>query len=559
MSGELASYCCDVEHCPVDPHDEESVTTVPWAATSPGVYEDMVACLLCHMSPETRRIDGSGGDGGRDCQFDTPAGLVAFELKSFSGRMTPGRRRQVGRSLSRAALLDPVRWELIVPIDPTPRELKWFKALAGTVSFSIEWRGRTWLDTRFAERPFIASYYLGDTRQEVIDLLRDLQKEEAGLAGGVPDAMTRVETLVRRANQLDPHYRVAIASDGKTTTVTIRPAYTGAEVDRPITIRAEFAFPTTTEEGRAKAAEFERSLDFGTPVDLAGDHVPQVTVDAPAGLGGTFMGPTVTLGPGRPVTDKPLDMVVKLLDPSGRDVAVLPIHLIPQSSGRKGSILRGTDRSGYVEADVEIDVGEGKYRVALRVNGTTFVPHDFAPAARFLAEFHAPNHVVVAESDRVAGSDPYSCPPEAILPEWVATLVTDLAIIQVNAGKVQEVSGDMTAQDAINAAGGVRLLRGMETGLPWTSAEAGLRASAPLEMRKQLAEGVIRFEKVVDEPVVIRVCGVLYPVGHRYHFLGLARVDPASIAALVADPLTEDIRIKLRPDAEASATVRLVE
>lgn len=535
------------------------MTAIPWATTSPNVYEDMVACLLCHMNPETRRIDGSGGDGGRDCQWEKSTGLVAFELKSFSGRMILGRRRQVARSLSRAALLNPVRWELVVPIDHTPEELEWFKKLAGTVVFPIEWRGRTWLDTRFAERPFIAGYFLGDTRQEVIDLLRELQKEDAGLALGVPDAVARFETLVRRANELDPHYRFAIASDGKTTTVSIHPAYAGAELDRPITVSAKFTFPTTTAEGRAKAVEFQRSLDFGTPVDLLGEYVPHVAVDAPAGLGGTFAGPTINLGPSRPATDKPLDMVFRLLDPTGRNVAELPVQLIPQSSGRKGTILRGSDRSGHVQVDVEIDVRDGKYRIAFRVDWDTFVPHDFAAAARFLAEYHAPNHVVVAESDRVAASDPFPCPADELLPGRVATFVTELAIIQANAGLVQEVSGDITGQDAMNAAGGVRLLRGMEADFPWTSAEAGLRASASLAARRQMAEEVIRLEMVIDEPVVIRMCGTLYPIGHRHHLLAMARVDPTSMEALVADHLAEDIRIKLRPDPGTSATVRLVE
>ena len=43
----------------------------------------------------------------------------AFELKPFTGRMTSGLRKQVDQSLTRAAILDPARWSLIMPIDPT--------------------------------------------------------------------------------------------------------------------------------------------------------------------------------------------------------------------------------------------------------------------------------------------------------------------------------------------------------------------------------------------------------------------------------------------------------
>ena len=67
----------------------------------------------------------------------------AFELKSFTGRMTSSRRRQVERSLKRAAILDPARWSLIVPIDPTPAEDRWFRQLGEMLyGFPIAWLGR---------------------------------------------------------------------------------------------------------------------------------------------------------------------------------------------------------------------------------------------------------------------------------------------------------------------------------------------------------------------------------------------------------------------------------
>ena len=61
-------------------------------------------------------------DGGQDGQITD-----AFKLKSFTGRMTSGRRKQVERSLNRAAALGPTQWTLVVPIDPTPAEEKWFR------------------------------------------------------------------------------------------------------------------------------------------------------------------------------------------------------------------------------------------------------------------------------------------------------------------------------------------------------------------------------------------------------------------------------------------------
>ena len=69
-------------------------------ARSPGKYEDMVSVLLSRLR-QTRRVDGSGGDGGRDCYFTDEHGTDAYELKSFTGRMEKAQRQQVKRSLGR--------------------------------------------------------------------------------------------------------------------------------------------------------------------------------------------------------------------------------------------------------------------------------------------------------------------------------------------------------------------------------------------------------------------------------------------------------------------------
>lgn len=76
---------------------------VLWEALEPGTYEDMVSVLIGRLHPESQRIDGSGGDGGRDVQVPTGNGPVIFELKSFTGRMHASRRRQVEASLVRAS------------------------------------------------------------------------------------------------------------------------------------------------------------------------------------------------------------------------------------------------------------------------------------------------------------------------------------------------------------------------------------------------------------------------------------------------------------------------
>jgi len=315
-------------------------------------------------------------------------------------------------------------------------------------------------------------------------------------------------------------------------------------------VEGQFRIPTTTDEGRAKADEFQRALDFGTPVELSGDLVPSMSIDAPAGLGGTFEGPTVSMGQSRPVTKEPLDLVYTVSGPDGQPRANLTIRHTPESSGLRGTVLRGQDRAGYINSELVIDVIGGQYHIKFKSNWETFVPHDFAPIARFLAEYHSPNTVSVAKDDGKMRSDSTDCGTEVHVPVWVAEFVTNLAMIQAAAGIVREVSGDIDANDATNADGAVALLRGREVPIPWTEATVGLRSTAPLETRSQMAKVAIRFETTINAPVTLDICGTTYPVGHRYRSRGVARVDPRSLGALLAESLESDIEIVILPDPD---------
>src|SRR5215472_14907067 len=125
---------------------------------NPTVYEDMVAVLISRLHPEAQRIDGSGGDGGRDVQLPLPTGLEIFELKSFTGRMTPARRRQVEKSLARAAKHEPKAWHLVVPINHNPDELQWFMRITDPYPFECDWLGLDWLDKHIADHRSLPRY-----------------------------------------------------------------------------------------------------------------------------------------------------------------------------------------------------------------------------------------------------------------------------------------------------------------------------------------------------------------------------------------------------------------
>ena len=70
--------------------------SIRWEDLARQKFEDMVSVLLSRLHPDSQRIDGKGGDGGRDVQIvHSGDGSIAdaFELKSFAGRVGPVQRK----------------------------------------------------------------------------------------------------------------------------------------------------------------------------------------------------------------------------------------------------------------------------------------------------------------------------------------------------------------------------------------------------------------------------------------------------------------------------------
>ena len=188
--------------------------SIRWDDFEPQGYEDMVSVLLSRLHPDAQRIDGKGGDGGRDVQIVSGQdGQItdAFELKFFTGRMMSGQRKQVERSLKRATALGPAQWTLVVPIDPTPAEEKWFRQLGTGYCFPTRWYGKTWLDENMSAFPDIRRYFFEGAEAEVVRLLLELREEQA-MVTSVPDVVGRAQTLRKRLNPNPPKEGVGSAS-----------------------------------------------------------------------------------------------------------------------------------------------------------------------------------------------------------------------------------------------------------------------------------------------------------------------------------------------------------
>ena len=89
-----------------------------------------------------------------------------------------------------------------MPIDPTPDELKWFEKLAGDRTFPIRWIGKTWLNEKMAAHDDVRRYFCEEKEHEVVNLLLELQMEEAEITTAMA-AVERLGKLHQRLNQID--------------------------------------------------------------------------------------------------------------------------------------------------------------------------------------------------------------------------------------------------------------------------------------------------------------------------------------------------------------------
>jgi hypothetical protein len=368
--------------------------------SSPTKYEDMVSVLLSVLDQRVIRVDGSGGDGGKDVYFPAPEGLLVYELKSFTGRFTKNRENQVKRSFAKARTLEPKSWTLVCPIDLTNSERARFEKVTAGAEFECQWFGKTWLDARMAEHPEVARYFLADVHTELEDLARLFQHEQAALVNGIPDALERMEKLSRLCAELSPFYRIDIATDTATgsATATLTPKYPGAERDDPISVRASLAFPDQ-ESAESTQAMLQAAYDFGEGAEVPSAYVTNVLVTAPAGLGGEYTQGQLSIAPAvlQGVPEFRLHMVVT--EPDGGNAVMLPLSGRVKTAGAKGLVAHLSDSAQTMSVTLRINVAELQLNARYRVDVHPGLPEALLPSLRLIAAMKDDNLVVLNMPD----------------------------------------------------------------------------------------------------------------------------------------------------------------
>lgn len=529
---------------------------VRWEDLDATTYENLCAVLISRLHADVRRIDGSGGDGGRDVQVPTANGSIIYEMKSFTGRISAGRRRQVEKSLARAAWHNPISWNLVVPIDPTPTELNWFERIAKDVPFKCQWLGRTWLDEKISAHRDIISYYLEGSKDEVIGILRELSQEQGALTRGASDAVDRMKALSRRLNLLDPHYSFGLSVDKEgSAAISVWPKYPGAEHDRPLTIKTLVSFPNT-DRGKAAAREFQEAIDYGRSTVIDPSYVEILDIDMPIGMGGAFPGAEIRIGSNKPQSATDLRVQVRIVDGNGRTVAQLPFVEVARNSGLRGGDLQMCDTTGAINLKLSL-AGPGRpvsLKLSYRMPKDT-LPGLILPALKFLSQFRPPHSIVILMGDKEAAAPFPIDKPIKNAATAAVSLFQALEDIQRASGVYFAVPATFSAQELRDIRLAQRLLSGETVIDKWTEMTISSTAGAIPSLRAAVERGPGPL--IAETEFTLNIAGQEIPLGFTRQVLPTIVVAEWPVVPDDASPETP-VDITFQPGADDSATIVLI-
>ena len=512
--------------------------------------------LISRLHPEAQRIDGSGGDGGRDVQLPLPSGLEIFELKSFTGRVTPTRRRQVAKSLREAAKHSPRAWHFVVPINHSPAELKWFEELTKKYSFPCDWLGQDWLNGHMADHPELRRYYVEGSSDEIVAALLELNKEQAYLAGGLPDAVQRITVLTARLNELDPHYMFAFsASPVDGTNITVLPRYPGAEKDRPIRIQASFNFPDTA-AGQAAAAALSDTFGYGTPGTVAEEFVSSVKIEGISGLDTAFSTGKLAFGAAEIAPDANMpEIALRLVNEHGIVITQLPLKIVSLNKGIHGGDVALADYSEVVSVTMRLHVPTHQFTLNYRFTAPeTILPGALLPGLQFLCGVRSGFYLVVLFNGEPQGpptSDPQSLPEELV---GYTRLATDLDEIQRKSSIYFPMPRSLSHEEQEGIITAKQLLAGQIVSAEWTSSRMTMPAKS-LEGLKELASREAPLWARL--PYILSVEGRNYPLGYILRSQATARVEDWPKLPENADP-DMDVEVTFLPGSDQTMTMKLL-
>jgi hypothetical protein len=522
---------------------------VRWAELDDELYERAVAVLLSCIHPEAQRIDGAGGDDGRDVQLIGGKRLDLFQLKYFVGRIdnARGRRRQVERSLAKAATHGPNSWTVVVPIDPSPAEDTWFEKLRSLYSFPLSWMGLTELDRAMAQHPYVARYFFESAADEAIRLVREIAAEKTELTGGTEEAATRMRNTSSRLNEIDPYYRFDIEIVGGLVSFKIVPRFVGAELERPIVVRFIRKLPLTP-AGAQFEEQLSQAFEFGEPLSVRATAIDGIEISGVEGVPHHLENVNIEI---TPVAQTGWSVRGRLsaVSPHGSVIASIPIHFDRRQVGTRGGTLFGRDATGNLSVSFRFDRALSHASSSIDFKAPRDqLPSTVLPLLSLLAQLGSPNLAVIDidGAGRLTGAAPID---GLDVPGQYVELVRMLDHLQTSTGSYFPLPEQFSPDDVRTIRTAHRLVNGEVVEIRSREISIGLgkpRELAPLAQAIESGEPM-NYRLVISD-YTAEVAGNEMNLGSADVDIPAARIQTSlAFRRAIARGNTEGKRLKLVP------------
>lgn len=520
------------------------------------VYEDMVSVLLSNIYPHAERIDGSGGDGGRDVQLRSTDRLDLFELKRFTGRLgnEKSRRNQVENSLQKAAELQPDSWALVVPIDPTPHELKWFDRLRAQYPFPLYWLGKDWLDRKMAKYVRVRRYFLEDGANEAIRVLREIAAERSGVGNDIRSIFSRVELLASQLEELEPYYRADITVTENLSSIEVVPRYNGAERDRPIFLAGRVVLPSTS-VGREIAEQLRNSVRYGDEATIPGEFTSELGLnDDIFGLSELIAGSSVTIG-AMELENVRFQGRLLLRSPDGISLASLPVLFSRRRKGQAGARLFGADATGSVQIELRLDLNDGKANIGLEYRQKSdLLPGALLTVLRFVSHLAVPNQFALQlGSDLIGEWRPVTVESSPVAAEYL-DLIKKLDFVQRESETPFMVPDQFTSQDVHEIDEAARFFSNEKVHIQSDEISSSIHMRSLNQWEDWILQGAPMQVLFVAPAHEFRIAGVDVPAGPAYVYAAPARVANGD-EVLSKRPWVEDRAVEVRIRVEEGGSL----
>ncbi len=562
------------------------MSRVEWTRRTADEIETVIGIMLCRANPASIRVRPSRGDKGVDVYVPSGEGWTVYQVKSFTGSLSPSQKRQIRKAWDAFAALVKDRglkikaWYLIRPENPTWEDQAFLDEVTVEAEFPCAWQGLDHCEALAADHPSVIDYYFFDGKERLQEALRDLLSAVGAIGGGgdistPAGAAPGLEAIHAAINAHDPHYRydfsvtafeegrpptphdepglvaaTVAARNGRAVVFRIFARYREATSDRPVPGR----FTLVAEPGTAEAEAVRNFLEYGIP--MSNIPVRDLSIDLPGGLGTERDEGMISLGEARRETAQSTQLQLVVLDPKeDLEIALADLEMNPPTTGLDGRrfAIAGQERHGVFSITLRVDPVDMRLLFSLTSQELTGkVPADVLPGLYTLAALHPPNRFAIRVRNGPTLDGPREF-PEAIGgdAEDLIPLCESLATIQRHAlTPIRIPDFTQTARgQAREWERAARMLNGDTVDLSWDRVSVDLEEDASLD---NILSGA--FTVATSFPLSVTVGGVEIDLGLQFAHFRAARVDPGDLV----DGRPRSSKVHFIPAHDKTASVRWI-